>query len=248
MNKRQFSIRLTDGQLAHLEDKLEENGCATIPELVRKVLFERFPMAKSASYTKPHTPQEEKKAEREKSSHTPLKEKGERKEEDETGHHACACAREEELSLAVAEAEAIPSLSVDLRKPPTLAEAISYSRLRFPHIPVESIANWHEAMTEQEWIALNGRSIRNWTGVLRKWWNGRHKHERGIRREAALEREVSALEKRVELDEKFNQEREKRLASGTGGNSRYFNGRPKLSNHVNISEEEKNDILGKIGI
>ena len=71
MNKRQFSIRLTDGQLAHLEGKLEENGCATIPELVRKVLFARFPMPKSASHTKPHTPQEEKNEEREKSPHTP---------------------------------------------------------------------------------------------------------------------------------------------------------------------------------
>jgi hypothetical protein len=81
MKNRQFSIRLTNGQLANLESKLEENGCTTIPELVRKVLFTRFPMHKNASYTKPHTPQEEKNEEREKSPHTPLKEKEARKEE-----------------------------------------------------------------------------------------------------------------------------------------------------------------------
>ena len=43
-------------------------------------------------------------------------------------------------------------------------------------------------------------------------------------------------------------ERRRNDESGTAANSRYFNGRPKLSNHVNISEAEKNSILRQIGI
>ena len=37
-------------------------------------------------------------------------------------------------------------------------------------------------------------------------------------------------------------------SSANGGSSRYHNGRSKLSNHVNISEAEKNSILRQIGI
>jgi hypothetical protein len=248
MNKRQFSIRLTDGQPAHLESKLEENGCATIPELVRKVLFARFPMPKSASHTKPHTPQEEKNEEREKSPHTPLKEKEARKEEGHGEPRACARTRVEDLASALVAAGSIPALSVDLRKPPTLAEAIAYARLRMPEIPHETISAWHQTMTEQGWIFRNGNTVRNWAAALSSWWRKRDVHERGKRIRLAREREVAAIEKRVELNEKANSEREKRLESGTSANSRYFNGRPKLSNHVNISEAEKNSILRQIGI
>lgn len=37
-------------------------------------------------------------------------------------------------------------------------------------------------------------------------------------------------------------------SSANDSRSRYHNGRPKLSNHVNISEAEKNSILRQIGI
>ena len=37
-------------------------------------------------------------------------------------------------------------------------------------------------------------------------------------------------------------------SSASDSSSRYHNGRPKLSNHVNISEAEKNSILRQIGI
>jgi hypothetical protein len=37
-------------------------------------------------------------------------------------------------------------------------------------------------------------------------------------------------------------------SSASVTSSRYHNGRPKLSNHVNISEAEKNSILRQIGI
>ena len=43
-------------------------------------------------------------------------------------------------------------------------------------------------------------------------------------------------------------ERRRKDEPDSSANSRYFNGRPKLSNHVNISEAEKNSILRQIGI
>jgi hypothetical protein len=103
-------------------------------------------------------------------------------------------------------------------------------------------------MTEQGWIFRNGNTVRNWAAALSSWWRKRDVHERGKRIRLAREREVAAIGKRVELNEKANSEREKRLESGTAASSRYFNGRPKLSNHVNISEAEKNSILRQIGI
>ena len=70
-------------------------------------------------------------------------------------------------------------------------------------------------------------------------------HERGKRIVAARERDVAALEKRVELTEKANAAREAKqnAAASANNNSRYHNGRLKLSNHVDISEEERNDLL-----
>ena len=61
----------------------------------------------------------------------PLKEKKARKEEGRLAGNARTRTREEQISLAdaVALSHNIPALSVDLRKPPTLAEAIAYARL-----------------------------------------------------------------------------------------------------------------------
>ena len=40
---------------------------------------------------------------------------------------------------------------------------------------------------------------------------------------------------------------EQNAAASANANSRYHNGRPKLSNHVDISEEEFNDLLKDFG-
>ena len=40
---------------------------------------------------------------------------------------------------------------------------------------------------------------------------------------------------------------EQNAAASANGNSRYHNGRPKLSNHADISEEERNEILEGFG-
>ena len=68
------------------------------------------------------------------------------------------------MSLASAQiaSENVPALSVDLRKPPTLAEAIAYARVRMPDIPLETISTWHQTMSEHGWICRNGHTVRNW--------------------------------------------------------------------------------------
>ena len=245
---KQVCIKLTEAQYNHFLSLVEREGCKSLPEMLRKAAFIRWPMNKSKdiqiSTAIPQISQEEKKEEREKSPHTPLKEKEARKEEGRLAGNARTRTREEEVSLAdaVAQSHNVPALSVDLRKPPTLAEAIAYARLRMSDIAVEAICEWHKTMTEQSWILRNGHNVRNWATVLRHWWDRRHEH---YRREAALERDVAALEKRVELTEKANAAREAKqnAAASASSNSRYHNGRLKLSNHVDISEEERNDLL-----
>ena len=259
MKKITISFKITKAQFHHFEKRMEIEGCESVTAMFRKAGFLRWPMPKShegikqslsdnSAITKQslsnHLVQEEKKEEREKSPHTPLKEKEARKEEGRLAGNARTRTREEQISLAdaVAQSHNVPALSVDLRKPPTLAEAIAYARLRMSDISVEAICEWHKTMTEQSWILRNGHNVRNWATVLRHWWDRRHEH---YRREAALERDVAALEKRVELTEKANAAREAKqnAAASANSNSRYYNGRLKLSNHVDISEEERNDLL-----
>ena len=256
--KKQVCIKLTEAQYNHFLSLVEREGCKSLPEMLRKAAFIRWPMNKSKdiqistaipqiSTAIPQISQEEKKEEREKSPHTPLKEKEARKEEGRLAGNARTRTREEEVSLAdaVAQSHNVPALSVDLRKPPTLAEAIAYARLRMSDIAIEAICEWHKTMTEQSWILRNGHNVRNWATVLRHWWDRRHEH---YRREAARDRDVAALEKRVELTEKANAAREaKQNAAAANNNPRYHNGRLKLSNHVDISEEERNEILEDFG-
>ena len=245
---KRLTIRITEAQFDHFASFAEREGCKSVSDMFRKAGFLRWPMTKSgvtkASIGAILTTQEEKKEEREKSPHTPLKEKEARKEEGRLAGNARTRTREEQISLAdaVAQSHNVPALSVDLRKPPTLAEAIAYARLRMSDISVEAICEWHKTMTEQSWILRNGHNVRNWATVLRHWWDRRHEH---CRREAARERDVAALEKRVELTEKANAAREAKqnAAASANSNSRYHNGRLKLSNHVDISEEERNDLL-----
>ena len=208
MRNHQICIRLNDAQFAHFESFIESEGCKTVTELIRKCIFNRWPMKKgsisTASSEHLHSisgaSQEEKKEEIEKSPHTPIKEKEARKEEGRLAGNARTRTREEEIPLAdaVAQSHNVPALSIDLRKPPTLAEAIAYARLRMSDIAVEAICEWHKTMTEQSWILRNGHNVRNWATVLRHWWDRRHEH---YRREAALERDVasksaSSLQKR----------------------------------------------------
>ena len=98
MRKHQICIRLNDAQFAHFESFIESEGCKTVTELIRKCIFNRWPMKKgsisTASSEHLHSisgaSQEEKKEEREKSPHTPLKRKKQEKKNLSTRAHVRA--------------------------------------------------------------------------------------------------------------------------------------------------------------
>ena len=208
MKKRQIGIRLTDAQIAHFEALAEKEGCESIAEMFRKAAFSRWPMNKSANcaptvancvptvansvptVANSVPTQEEKKEEREKSPHTPLKEKEARKEEP-----LYACARTREANFVK----------------PTVEEIAAYCRSRNNGLDPEQIWDFYES---KGWF-IGKTKMKNWRSAVRTWERRRRE--------------------------------EQNAAASANANSRYHNGRPKHSNHVDISEEERNEILEGFG-
>ena len=48
MRNHQICIRLNDAQFAHFESFIESEGCKTVTELIRKCIFNRWPMKKGS--------------------------------------------------------------------------------------------------------------------------------------------------------------------------------------------------------
>ena len=198
MRNHQICIRLNDAQFAHFESFIESEGCKTVTELIRKCIFNRWPMKKgsisTASSEHLHSisgaSQEEKKEEREKSPHTPLKEKEARKEEP-----LYACARTREANFVR----------------PTVEEIAEYCRSRNNGLDPEQIWDFYES---KGWF-IGKTKMKNWRSAVHTWERRRKE--------------------------------EQNAAVSANANSRYHNGRPKLSNHVDISEEEFNDLLKDFG-
>ena len=107
MKKFTVSFKLTESQFKHFNSICESEGCESVTELFRHAGFRLWPMGKTGSSkssdtksqlshnlvaTKSQLSQEEKNEEREKSPHTPLKEKEISPAPDPVpAHHACAC-------------------------------------------------------------------------------------------------------------------------------------------------------------
>ena len=51
MRNHQICIRLNDAQFAHFESFIESEGCKTVTELIRKYIFNRWPMKKGSIST-----------------------------------------------------------------------------------------------------------------------------------------------------------------------------------------------------
>ena len=191
---KRLTIRITEAQFDHFASFAEREGCKSVSDMFRKAGFLRWPMTKSA-VTKASigailTTQEEKKEEREKSPHTPLKEKEARKEEP-----LYACARTREANFVK----------------PTVEEIAAYCRSRNNGLDAEQIWDFYES---KGWF-IGKTKMKNWRSAVRTWERRRRE--------------------------------EQNAAASANGNSRYRNGRPKLSNHVDISEEERNEILEGFG-
>ena len=198
---KQVCIKLTEAQYTHFLSLVEREGCKSLPEMLRKAAFIRWPMNKGKdvristaipqiSTAIPQISKEEKKEEREKSPHTPLKEKEARKEEP---LYACARTRNERFAK------------------PTVEEIAAYCRSRNNGLDPEQIWDFYES---KGWF-IGKTKMKNWRSAVRTWERRRRE--------------------------------EQNAAASANANSRYHNGRPKLSNHVDISEEEFNDLLKDFG-
>lgn len=212
MKKHQICLMLSDMQYGHFRSLLESEGCESVTEMFRKCVFGRWPIKKQPSAasskavptvestisqhghnhaaTMPEHGKEEKKEEREKSPHTPLKEKEARKEEP-----LYACARTREANFVK----------------PTVEEIAAYCRSRNNGLDPEQIWDFYES---KGWF-IGKTKMKNWRSAVRTWERRRRE--------------------------------EQNAAASANANSRYHNGRPKLSNHVDISEEERNEILEGFG-
>ena len=199
MKKFTVSFKLTESQFKHFNSICESEGCESVTELFRHAGFRLWPMGKTGSSkssdtksqlshnlvaTKSQLSQEEKNEEREKSPHTPLKEKEARKEEP-----LYACARTREARFVK----------------PTVEEIAAYCLSRNNNLDAARIWDFYES---KGWL-IGKNKMKDWRSAVRTW------------------------------------ERRKKDEPSTASvtSSRYHNGRPKLSNHVNISEEERNDLL-----
>ena len=212
MKKHQICIMLSDMQYEHFRSLLESEGCESVTEMFRKCVFGRWPIKKQPSATSSKAVptvestmsqhghnhavamsehgKEEKKEEREKSPHTPLKEKEARKEEP---LHSRAHARDGRFAR------------------PTVEEIAAHCRSRSNGLDAEQIWDFYES---KGWF-IGKNKMKNWRSAVRTWERRRRE--------------------------------EQNAAASANVNSRYHNGRPKLSNHVDISEEEFNDLLKDFG-
>ena len=212
MRKHQICIMLSDMQYDHFRSLLESEGCESVTEMFRKCVFGHWPIKKQPSATSSKVVstakstmsqhghnhavamsehgKEEKKEEREKSPHTPLKEKEARKEEP---LHSRAHARDERFAK------------------PTVEEIADYCRSRNNGLDPKQIWDFYES---KGWF-IGKNKMKNWRSAVRTWERRRRE--------------------------------EQNAAASANANSRYHNGRPKLSNHVDISEEEFNDLLKDFG-
>ena len=167
---KRLTIRITEVQFNHFASFAEREGCKSVSDMFRKAGFLRWPMTKSA-VTKASTgailtTQEEKKEEREKSPHTPLKEKEARKEEP---LHSRAQARDGRFSR------------------PTVEEIADYCRSRSNGLDAEQIWDFYES---KGWF-IGKSKMKNWRSAVRTWEMAiepYRKYQRELRFKAALYR------------------------------------------------------------
>lgn len=170
MKKHQICIMLSDMQYDHFNSFLESEGCESVTEMFRKCVFGHWPIKTQSSTTSPNVVpskkntisrhgynhaatmsehgsdhvQEEKNEEREKSPHTPLKEKEARKEEP---LYAGAHAREARFVK------------------PTVEEIAAYCRSRNNGLDAAQIWDFYES---KGWL-IGKSKMKDWRAAVRTW-------------------------------------------------------------------------------
>ena len=83
----------------------------------------------------------------------------------------------EDTSSSPAYARAVKAIAIlgGTHTPPHPDRVVAYAKA-IMGIPKDFALAWYESMTEQGWLDLDGRPIRNWTYMLRAWKNGEAYH------------------------------------------------------------------------
>ena len=225
---KQVCIKLTEAQYNHFLSLVEREGCKSLPEMLRKAAFIRWPMNKSKdiqisttipqistaipqiSTAIPEISQATKAPKQESFPHTPFKEYNNNK------NISNACAREEKPKK--------PKSTEPKFVPPTLDEVREYIAAKGYTFDAEHFWSFY---TAKGW-RVGSHVMKSWHAACTTWQKN------------SDQRNKTEAIRQAHYDARFEKQN---AAASASSNSRYYNGRLKLSNHVDISEEERNDLL-----
>lgn len=131
-----------------------------------------------------------------------------------------ACAHEEKRKK--------PKRSEPRFVPPTLEEVREYVAAKGYTFDAEHFWSFY---TAKGW-RVGSHVMKSWHAACTTWQKN------------SEQRDKTEAIRKAHIDARFDK---RNAAASANSNSRYHNGRPKLSNHVDISEEERNEILEDIG-
>ena len=247
---KQVCIKLTEAQYNHFLSLVEREGCKSLPEMLRKAAFIRWPMNKSKdiqisttipqistaipqistaipqiSTAIPEISQATKAPKQESFPHTPFK------EYKINNNISNACARAEKPKK--------PKSAEPKFVPPTLDEVREYIAAKGYTFDAEHFWSFY---TAKGW-RVGSHVMKSWHAACTTWQkNSDQRNKTEAIRQAHYDAKMDEREaiRQAHIDARFDK---RDAAASANNNSRYHNGRLKLSNHVDISEEERNDLL-----
>ena len=156
MRNHQICIRLNAAQFAHFESFIESEGCKTVTELIRKCIFNRWPMKKSsistASSEHLHSISGASQAPKQESfPHTPFK------EYNNNNNISNACAREEKPKK--------PKSTEPKFVPPTLDEVREYIAAKGYTFDAEHFWSFY---TAKGW-RVGSHVMKSWHAACTTW-------------------------------------------------------------------------------
>ena len=229
--KHQIKIVLSDAMHAHFLAQLEREGCTSITEMFRKAIFSRWPMLDGSLEVRPGFAT----ANQESFPHTPFKEYN----NNNNNNISNACAREEKPKK--------PKSAEPKFVPPTLDEVREHIAAKGYTFDAEHFWSFY---TAKGW-RVGSHVMKSWHAACTTWQkNSDQRNKTEAIRQAHYDAKMDEREaiRQAHIDARFDKrdaarEAKQNAAASASNNSRYYNGRLKLSNHVDISEEERNDLL-----
>ena len=240
MKKHQICIMLSDMQYEHFRSLLESEGCESVTEMFRKCVFGHWPIKKQPSATSSKAVSTAKStmsqhghnhaatmSEHGHNHAATMSEHGKEAEQESFPHTpfkeynnnkniSNACAREEKPKK--------PKSAEPKFVPPTLDEVREYIAAKGYTFDAEHFWSFY---TAKGW-RVGSHVMKSWHAACTTWQKN------------SDQRNKTEAIRQAHIDARFEK---RNAAASASSNSRYYNGRLKLSNHVDISEEERNDLL-----